>query len=213
MMRIHERCGDVMAAAVSGCSLPVEFLAALTANESGGEPEASCFEHETYLRLKAVATGSSAEFGRISERVLFAALQQHTTAAGCALPERLAATDFSVESLHAISRMEDEGLRALATSWGLTQIMGYHVVGRAAAVHQLLDPQFHYRFAVDLLTEFAHRFRLSLSTDFEALFRCWNTGRPDGETFDRNYVCRGIRRAQIYRDLLSSTISPLAGAE
>ncbi|MGH9468943.1 MAG: hypothetical protein ACRD1N_01210 [Terriglobia bacterium] len=214
MTRVYNRCHGYIAAAVSGSALPAEFLAALTANESGGEVEASCFEQETYAHLRAVASGRVAAFGSIGRQTLLAALQQSAGAPAQPLPGRLAATEFSPEALRAISGMEDHELRALATSWGLTQIMGYHMVERKAAIRQLLDPQFHYRFAVELLTDFARRFRLRLSSDFESLFRCWNTGDPEGETFDPDYVARGMLRARIYRDLIESLRSgPGAGAE
>jgi len=32
------------------------------------------------------------------------------------------------------------------------------------------------------------------------LFRCWNTGRPDGKTADPAYVENGLRRMEIYRE-------------
>lgn len=109
--------------------------------------------------------------------------------------------------------MEKVGLRELATSWGLTQIMGYQVVGRKAAIRELLDPQFNYRFAVELLSEFAHRFRLKLSSDFEALFRCWNTGDPEGETFDPDYAARGILRMQLYQNLIERSRSAVCNSQ
>ena len=37
--------------------------------------------------------------------------------------------------------------------------------------------------------------------EFAELFRCWNTGRPNGKTFDPNYVQNGLRRIEIYRRL------------
>jgi len=35
------------------------------------------------------------------------------------------------------------------------------------------------------------------------LFRCWNTGRPDGRTADPAYVENGRRRMEIYRELMA----------
>jgi len=40
-----------------------------------------------------------------------------------------------------------------------------------------------------------------LVDQFEELFRCWNTGRPYGKTYDPAYVETGLRRMTIYREL------------
>ena len=92
----------------------------------------------------------------------------------------------------------DEALRELATSWGLTQIMGYHMVGRAGTPHDLVEPRFHFRVALELLAEFAERYQLNLARDFAELFRCWNTGQPYGATADPAYVENGLRRMDLY---------------
>jgi hypothetical protein len=98
-------------------------------------------------------------------------------------------------------QQEDETLRELATSWGFTQIMGYHLIGRAAAIADLLEPDFHFHLAIELLAGFAHEFGLSLSSEFRELFACWNTGRPYGETFDPHYIENGMRRMEIYSEI------------
>ena len=101
----------------------------------------------------------------------------------------------------AIAALEDDQLRQLATSWGHTQIMGYHMIGRAGTVKDLLEPRFHYRIAVELLSRFAEQYELDLRAEFEKLFRCWNTGRPDGKTYDPAYVENGMRRMKLFRDI------------
>ena len=53
----------------------------------------------------------------------------------------------------------------------------------------------------ELIHEFAARFHLDPQRDFEALFRCWNTGRPNGQTYDPAYVEKGLRRAALARRL------------
>jgi hypothetical protein len=97
-----------------------------------------------------------------------------------------------------LSCLADEALRELATSWGFVQIMGFHLIGRRGTVHDLVEPRFHYHLANQLLTEFAECYRLDLRRQFEELFRCWNTGRPDGKTADPAYVEHGLRRMEIY---------------
>jgi hypothetical protein len=103
-------------------------------------------------------------------------------------------------------------LRELATSWGFTQIMGYHVLGRHTAVHDLLEPRFHYRVAVQLISELAQTFQLDMAREFEKMFRCWNTGSPYGATFDPEYVAKGLRRLSIYRQLVKEHV-PAATAD
>jgi hypothetical protein len=80
--------------------------------------------------------------------------------------------------------------------------MGFHVIGRHGTVRDLLEPRFHYHLANQLLAEFAASYQLDLAREFEELFRCWNTGRPDGRTADPAYVANGLMRMEIYRALM-----------
>jgi hypothetical protein len=89
--------------------------------------------------------------------------------------------------------------------------MGFHLIGRRGTVRDLLEPRFHYRLANQLLAEFAESYQLDLSREFEELFRCWNTGRPDGRTADPAYVENGLRRMEIYRGLMMQAAAAGAG--
>lgn len=200
--RVYEICQEHIAKAVASTPLPGALLAALAANESGGNPEASCFEPEVYGHLKAVASGATTAFGSIVWNNLFPACQESLQPGSPDLRARFAALPSQHdEALRAITGAEEEALHGLASSWGFTQIMGYQVIGHQAEVRDLLDPDFHFRFAVKLLSDFARRFRLRLSRDFEDLFRCWNTGRPNGKTFDPEYVAKGLRRMKLYQEI------------
>jgi len=107
--------------------------------------------------------------------------------------------------------LDDSALHSFATSWGLTQIMGYHTFGRGGGLALIRgDPVVHLKFALGLLAEFAERYQLNLVADFEELFRCWNTGAPyddpqtariEGRTHDPRYVENGLARMEIYRQL------------
>ena len=100
-------------------------------------------------------------------------------------------------------------LQELATSWGLTQIMGYQILREPESPRRLLDPAFNLRKAVELLAVFSEYCQLDPRVELEELFRCWNTGRPDGTTLDREYVEDGLRRLVICRELTSpSTAQP-----
>jgi hypothetical protein len=88
--------------------------------------------------------------------------------------------------------------------------MGYHVARRPGGVAILKDPATHLKFALGLLAIFAERFGLNVRAEFAELLRCWNTGAPyddpktprlEGRTTDPNYVQKGLRRMEIYREL------------
>ncbi|MGH9358205.1 MAG: hypothetical protein ACRD22_06620 [Terriglobia bacterium] len=204
MQRIYERFHRYMATAIATTDLPAAFLAALTANESGGSPDTSCFEPEIYERLKFVVTGQAAAFGSISLEDLVSAFDQNFQGRDQKFQTWLTVSRPGPEAARIITKSEEEDLRAFATSWGLTQIMGYHVIGSRIALRDLVDPGSNYRHAVNLLTGFARHFGLSFGRDWEALFRCWNTGRPQGKTFDPEYVSKGLRRMNLYRQLASA---------
>jgi hypothetical protein len=100
-----------------------------------------------------------------------------------------------------LASTEDMTLRDWATSWGLTQVMGYHVARRPGGVAILKDPATHLKFALGLLGEFVERFQLNPKLEFEEMFRCWNTGRPYGKTFDSKYAENGLARMKMYQEM------------
>lgn len=224
LTRVFNRFDAAILAAVAHTSVLPEFLGALTVNESGGEAKARRFEPGVYAHLKALAGGKSPHFNglraadvarEVDEMLHPKATDYHAAhlgpgfiiqgaveGAGEGTAERAAEP---VAGGHAgpgaVDSLEDEALRELATSWGLTQIMGYHMVGRRGTVRDLAQPEFHYGVAAELLVEFAARFELDLSRQWAEMFRCWNTGSPYGVTFDAHYVENGLRRMEIYRQL------------
>lgn len=248
---VSEITGDI--------KVPAEFLAALTANESGGDPHATRFEPGVYQHLKNVAEGRVTSYGNIGKSLLEREIGQHhqpvvaptavapTAVAHAAVAPTAGAPTavhpetttephsgepkmslpaakpdsyhaehltvaFSTACAPALSALEDEAIRHLATSWGLTQIMGYHMLGRPEPVEKLSDPVFHYRLAARMVEDFAARFHLDPQRDFEPLFHCWNTGRPDGKTFDPSYAEKGMRRIEICRQLTAAPPAQAPGA-
>ena len=201
--RVFERCGEEIADACSASSVPPEFLGALVANESGGRGDATRFEPAVYRHLQAVAQGRSPSFGSINVTALEDEVAELFPANDAVLHGRYLTSSFAANHSHAIRDTADETLRELATSWGYTQIMGYHMVGQPGSVRALLDPRFHFRVAIRLLSEFAVDYQLDPGREFAEMFCCWNTGRPHGRTFDPHYVDKGLRRMQIYRQFLS----------
>ena len=198
---VFDRCHAVIREACAWSSVPPEFLGALTANESGGDPKAARFEPAVYRHLKAVASGASPRYGGIRAEDLSAEIEEMLHPKSSEYHGRYLTPPFGANHQRALAALEEEALRELATSWGYTQIMGYHMVARGGTVRELLDPAFHFRMALDLLAEFAEGYQLDLGHEFEEMFRCWNTGQPYGKTYDPHYVERALQRMDIYREM------------
>jgi hypothetical protein len=201
--RVFARCDGFIQEACHSSSVPADFLGALTANESGGDPAAVRFEPSVYRHLKAVAAGERPHYGGIGVEALGEELAEVLHPKTGEFHAQFLNSLFMAGQASELSRQADEALRELASSWGFTQIMGFHIIGRHGTVRDLLEPRFHYRLANQLLAEFAASYQFDLAREFEELFRCWNTGRPDGRTADPAYVENGLRRMEIYRALIA----------
>ena len=199
--RVFARCDGFIQEACSSSSVRPEFLGALTANESGGDPAAVRFEPSVYRHLKAVAAGESPRYGGICAQALCEELAEVLHPKTDEFHARFLNSLFTAGQASELSRLADEALRELASSWGFVQIMGFHVMGRHGTVRDLLEPRFHYHLANQLLAEFAESYQLDLAREFEELFRCWNTGQPDGRTTDPAYVENGLMRMKLYQEL------------
>lgn len=184
MQRIFDTLHPQLAAAVASSSIPEEFLGALIAGESNGDPKAVRFEPAVFGRLALVLVGKKAEFAPAGI--------QHPLGKKDLLPY-LAADGFTAN----LSILVD-----LATSFGLTQIMGWHAVEFSKTLWAIEDPAKHLDFTILLLAYFANKYQLDLRSEFSALFTCWNTGRPDGKTFDPAYVSNGLARMAVYAEIL-----------
>ncbi len=202
--RIVRNCRATIVTACAKSMVLCDFLAALTANESAGVQNAARFEPAVYRHLQQVATGESTAYGTIHASDLDRAAEGMLSVKGDDFHARYLTAMFADNNRQAIAALEDDSLRQLATSWGYTQIMGYHVVGMNATIRDLIDPGFHYHLAVELLTGFARQYQLDPQRDFEQLFRCWNSGSPAGKTYDPDYVANGLRRMQIYREAVAA---------
>jgi len=198
------RCHAVISEVCAYSSVPAAFLGALVANESGGDPQAMRFEPAVYRHLKAVAEGRRATYAGLSRRDFDAEIAEMLHPKAGSFHAVFLTPPFRAAHGRELAASRDEALRELATSWGFTQIMGYHLVGRSGTVRDLLEPRFHFRLALELLALFAERYQLDLAREFAEMFRCWNTGQPYGQTFDPHYVAQGLRRLEIYRSIESS---------
>jgi hypothetical protein len=202
LRRVFTRCDELIQEACRSSSVCAEFLGALTANESGGDPAAVRFEPSVYRHLKAVAAGERPRYDGISAEALCKELLEVLHPKTGEFHAVFLNSPSMAGQARELSCVADEALRELASSWGFVQIMGFHVIGRRATVRDLVEPRFHYHFAIQLLAEFAECYQLDLAREFEEMFRCWNTGRPDGRTADPAYARNGLRRMEIYHELM-----------
>jgi hypothetical protein len=181
MAQIKKNWGPAIRAAVAGTPFPESFLAALAANESSGDINATRFEAAELGEFALVFVGKRNGYQGLTDLDLVSALSGL----------------FSVRAAAA-------RLVQLCTSWGPTQIMGWQSIRGKYAITDLLDPTKHFYQAVRLLEDFRVRFGMSAEMcDAEEgqLLRCWNTGRPDGELTDPKYELNGLARIAIYEKL------------
>lgn len=186
MATIRTTYGAEIKAVCAGSTIPEAFLAALIANESGGDTNAKRFEPTVLLSLWQVLQGRQAAFGSIGGKDLLAFILPPITGS------------LATSPTYALQRLD-----SLATSWGVTQVMGYNVMPAAGVIMgndptSLVSPGFCLRMTVVMLKDFARRWALSPTDNAASLFRCWNAGHPDGKTADPNYVSNGLSRLAIY---------------
>jgi hypothetical protein len=191
MQTIKERWGTAIEEATAPSSVQPSFLAALIANESGGKNDAQRFEPAVFERLKEVLLGQKPHYAPAGVK---RPLEATDLTAYCAPGVGEERGDFAVEL---------QCLHNLATSWGLTQIMGWHLVEFQSGFGTgwLASPGGNLNFATRLLAWFAEHYDLDLAGEFEKLLACWNTGEPMGATFDPHYIPNGMARKALYEEL------------
>lgn len=173
--QIHSRFGARIADACQGTPVPPEFVAGLMANEAGKDRQGNIKENATRF-----------------EPGVFRKLQQ--------VRDGVRRSWSHIRQVD-IKTSDDEALRALATSYSLTQIMGWHCIHSLnCTVAQLRDPNQHLKYAVKLLQMNA------ADGDFQRKaymgeFREWNTGSETGKTYHENYVANGLAVMEAYRQL------------
>lgn len=193
MHSIREKFSADIREAAAGTLIPPEFLAALIANETGGNPLKKRFEKNVLLELWEVIQGRAQKFGSIDRDDLLDAIAPNALGVGASI---ITTAPYSMKNLD-----------ALATSWGLTQIMGYQSIPLGFKVGDLQLPAESLHHTQKILMDFVSEFKLNPQNNADRLFDCWNTGRPAGKPFDPQYVADGVARMQIYRDLPPQAIS------
>lgn len=197
MAHILRTFGALLAATWNrdGSNPPPAFIAALIANESGGDTNAKRFEPGVLVSIWKVLLGRKADHGGIGKAAFLRFIDPSSCDPAGRVPANFTASVQRIDSV--------------ATSWGLTQIMGYHTVRLAdvpgwRSIEQLQTPAGNLQFAMILLGEFARHFHLDPQKDFDKFFRCWNCGRPDGTTHDPAYVPNGLVRMNVYTELVAA---------
>ena len=173
MQRVKRLAGPYLSVFAPQTSVPISWWAATTSLESG-----QWLIHDTLVppRLES----------RIHEQL--EALQSG------------ASDHFLHWTLDDLVRAQSKGatLGQLASSHGLTQVLGYEAIDLGHTVDDLNDPERHYQVAGLLLAKDIQHFDLSPLSDFEAMLRCWNGGHPTAATFDPHYVHNGLLRMKIW---------------
>lgn len=194
MNTVNERAGSYLRAADTSV-IPESFLAALTANESLGDPEAKRFEPAVLGRLVSVILGQRRSYNGVTAGMLLAEYEEADATHSGESPEEFATRQ--------IQRLQDA-----ATSWGFTQIMGYHMLRWDEEISQLTAPTRHYEFTLRLLGECPedslrkHGVKVNLSKDFEMMGRWWNTGAPVGKkTYHESYLPNILKRMEEWESM------------
>jgi hypothetical protein len=201
MQRIKSEWGAAIDAACAASSVPAAFLAALIANESGGNAAATRYEPTVAGNLAAVIAGKKTAFDPPGSR---RALGPVALSSYVSNP---AAT--AVPGTAAVHHLSD-----LATSFGLTQIMGFHVlmwqVPEWTDIHEFFAvPSNQIKFTLQLLNFCAESNMLDLTIPddqtAEEFFTWWNSGRVNGIPYDPQYISNGLERMKIYKGFADMT--------
>jgi hypothetical protein len=200
MQAIKTKWGDVLTSVAATSSVSPAFLAALVANESGGNPDAARFEPAVFSALGEVLLGRKAAYGSIGQQDLLlfvvpAAVSTDGNGHG-------GSSGDAIASQRSLFTGQMQRLASLATSFGLTQVMGYEAIAfHTNGVAALQSPASSLVITTKMLAQFAARWNLDLGKDFQSMFDVWNTGRPHSPTADPQYIPNGLARLQLYAGL------------
>lgn len=173
--QIKTRFGPRISLACAGTAIPTSFLAGLISVEAGKDRQGRLQENATRF-----------------EAHVFTALR--------AVREGRRAPYNRIQPQH-LSGASDAALKALATSYGLGQIMGWHTVNNLkCTVADLRDPAKHLGYVVELLKinskdgDFERK-------DYIGEWREWNSGSETGRTHDPDYVANASAVMKAYESL------------
>jgi hypothetical protein len=209
MTKIRAEWGDTIVLACASSSVPPSFVGALVANESGGDASAKRFERGVLDSLWEVLLGRTPAYGSLDRDKLLGFLCPPSSLGDIAIDTPANDAPFTGDARAVVSDSMQR-LDGLATSWGLTQVMGYEAIAfHLDGVQRLQDPAGELPITLRMLADFASRFGLDLTAGTDAaasaLFDCWNSGRPHAPTADPQYIPRGLARMKIYAGFSPAT--------
>jgi hypothetical protein len=185
-------------------AVPESLVAALIANESGGNPAITRFEPSVFTGLSSVLLGLKSSYGILGTQHILLYVAPEDASGGSAVPP--VPGGF-------VGRMKR--LKDLATSWGLTQIMGFNALAKNKSMGALSpgNPKGQIQLTLELLDDFVEEFHLDPWKASGDLFHCWNGGSPNSPTFDPNYPRNGLARMALYETIAKAATSPAAATK
>lgn len=183
--QIFDRFDGRIVEATNGSNVPPKFVAGLIGNEAGKDKQGKISETATRFEKHVFASLQAVRDGRRST--------------------------YSGIKRSQIQDSSDAALRALATSYGITQIMGWHCINNLkCTIADLRNPDKHLFYTVRLLQLNGFP-KNATKAEMDGEMRQWNTGRENGQTYHDNYVPNAIQVRAAYSELEKTrTTAPFA---
>lgn len=103
--------------------------------------------------------------------------------------------------------LSDAALANLATSWGMSQIMGWHCLNNLnCSIEDLRDPEKHLFYTIRLL-KLGESGKYLSRGDLASVLRIWNTGSANGKTYHASYVPNALLVRKHYAQILKENPS------
>lgn len=186
--QIFERFGQLIHDACVGTGVSESFLAGFTGVEAGIDrqgnikPNATRFEKGVYQDLISLRDNG----------YCFVGGDRHTTYSGVRQSQ--------------IKDADDAAIRALATSYSFSQIMGWHCINNLkCSIAELRDENKHFHYTVQLLKIVGGTYMKH--GDLTAVLHIWNTGNANGKTYHGDYVENALKVKRFYDEMIAA--SPL----
>jgi hypothetical protein len=171
--QIVQRFGSKIRAACAGTSVDPFFVVGFIGVEAGIDRKGNIKESATRF-----------------EAGVFQDLKDLRDTGQCVVAGKIR-KEYSGVKRSQIQDASDTALRALATSYGLAQIMGWHCINDLhCTIAELRDPERHLFYTVKLLQLVGGQWLEKKS--YPAVLRIWNTGSANGKTYHEDYVANAL---------------------
>jgi hypothetical protein len=173
--QIRERFGRKISEACLGTPVPPALVAGLISVEAGKDRNGQIKEEATRFEPHVFA-----KLKQVREGTL---------------------TQYNKIRHRVLENADDDALKNLATSYQITQTMGWWAIHLGITVEELRNSDTHLKWAVQLLMLNAGRY--IEDQEWANVLRIWNTGKPTGKTHDSDYVYNATSVMNAYRNLLA----------